>query len=296
VLIQGASQVNGPHQGGWVELESGESWFLHFQDKGAYGRIVHMQPVAWVDGWPVMGNAVDGNGVGEPLERYRKPEVGKQYPVEVPAASDDFAAPVLGSQWQWQANPSDEWYSLSQRPSWLRLFAQPRLNREDTLFQAPHLLLQKFPAPSFRACTLLDVSAVSDGVEAGLIVFGYQNAALRVYSSSSVDTRKLQLVHGNEEQETVIWEVPIEADHIVLRADVHHGARCSFGYSLDGEHFEVLNAPLFQATVSKWVGAKIGLYAKEDVIKDQTIKTVKEQPLPGWVDVGWFTISALDIE
>jgi beta-xylosidase len=296
VLIQGASQVNGPHQGGWVELESGESWFLHFQDKGAYGRIVHMQPVAWVDGWPVMGNAVDGNGVGEPLERYRKPEVGKQYPVEVPAASDDFAAPVLGSQWQWQANPSDEWYSLSQRPSWLRLFAQPRLNREDTLFQAPHLLLQKFPAPSFRACTLLDVSAVSDGVEAGLIVFGYQNAALRVYSSSSVDTRKLQLVHGNEEQETVIWEVPIEADHIVLRADVHHGARCSFGYSLDGEYFEVLNAPLFQATVSKWVGAKIGLYAKEDVIKDQTIKTVKEQPLPGWVDVGWFTISALDIE
>lgn len=294
VLIQGASKVNGPHQGGWVELESGESWFLHFQDKGAYGRIVHMQPVAWINGWPVMGDAVDGNGVGEPLERYRKPDVGREYPCEVPTSTDDFAASALGVQWQWQANPSDTWYSLLQRPGRLRLFAQPRLNREDTLFHAPHLLLQKFPAPSFRASTLLDISAAPAGMESGLIVFGYQYAALRVCSSKSRNARKLQLVHGNEDQETVIWEAPIEVDQVVLRVDVHPGARCSFGYSLDGEHFVALNIPLFQATVSKWVGAKIGVYAKSDAVKDQTTSAIKEQAAPGWAEFGWFTVSALD--
>jgi beta-xylosidase len=199
-------------------------------------------------------------------------------------------------QWQWQANPSGSWYSLSQRPGWLRLYPQPRLNREDTLFQAPDLLLQKFPAPSFSASALLDISAISKGTEAGLIVFGYQYAALRVRCSKSAESRKLQLVHGNEDQETVIWEAPVAADYIVLRADVHTGAACSFGYSIDGEHFEALNVPLFQATVSKWVGAKIGIYAKADAVKDEPTGTCKEQSSTGWADCGWFSIGALDTE
>lgn len=293
VLIQGATPFNGPHQGGWVETASGESWFLHFQDKGAYGRIVHMQPVAWVNGWPVMGNAVKDGGPGEPVERCFKPDVGRLYSIEAPAASDDFSASDLALQWQWQANPSERWYSLSQRPGWLRLYAQPRLNLEDTLFQAPHLLLQKFPAPSFTASACLDTSASPDGVEAGLIVFGYQYAALRVCCSPSVKARKLQLVNGNEAQETVIWEAPLEAGNVVLRVNVHAGARCSFSFSVDGEHFETVNMPLFQATVSRWVGAKVGVYAKADVVTDQATNEAKEQALRGWADFSWFTVDAL---
>ena len=75
VLHQGSTDINGPHQGGWVETKSGEHWFIHFQDRYAYGRIVHLQPMRWVDDWPVMGVDIDDCGIGEPEKEYRKPDV-----------------------------------------------------------------------------------------------------------------------------------------------------------------------------------------------------------------------------
>jgi hypothetical protein len=74
VLAQGATAVNGPHQGAWVELANGTHWFTHFQDRGAYGRIVHLQPMTWrPDGWPVIGADPDGDGTGEPVSEWRTP-------------------------------------------------------------------------------------------------------------------------------------------------------------------------------------------------------------------------------
>ena len=90
VMAQGSTDINGPHQGAWVETNSGESWFVHFQDKAMYGRVIHLNPVKWTEGWPVIGEDKDGDGCGEPVRRYRKPNVGKTYPVETPAESDEF--------------------------------------------------------------------------------------------------------------------------------------------------------------------------------------------------------------
>ncbi len=73
VLEQGSTQINGPHQGGWVSGTDGREWFIHFQDKGAYGRIIHLQPLRWVNDWPEMGQDYDGNGVGEPVTEFAKP-------------------------------------------------------------------------------------------------------------------------------------------------------------------------------------------------------------------------------
>ena len=68
-MAAGEGTINGPHQGAWVETQEGENWFLHFQDKGAYGRIVHLQPMSWrSDGWPVIGEDPDGDGIGRPAQ------------------------------------------------------------------------------------------------------------------------------------------------------------------------------------------------------------------------------------
>ena len=75
VLAQGKTNINGPHQGGWVHTKFGEDWFLHFQDKEAYGRVVHLQPVDWSSGWPIMGKK------GEPVTTYNKPITNNQYPI-----------------------------------------------------------------------------------------------------------------------------------------------------------------------------------------------------------------------
>ena len=121
VLAQGSTAVNGPHQGAWVDTPAGEDWFLHFQDRGAFGRVVHLQPMAWHDDWPVIGLDADGDGTGEPVLTYRKPHVSRSAPIAVPQTSDAFDRPKLGLQWQWNANPQPAWFSLSARAGFLRL-------------------------------------------------------------------------------------------------------------------------------------------------------------------------------
>jgi beta-xylosidase len=100
VMSQGKSNINGPHQGGWVHTAQGEDWFMHFQDKGAYGRVVHLQPIDWSTGWPIMGNN------GTPYEKFRKPKSDSKTIVN-PQESDEFNSPIMGQQWQWHANYKD---------------------------------------------------------------------------------------------------------------------------------------------------------------------------------------------
>jgi len=96
VMASAEGTINGPHQGGWVETAQGEHWFLHFQDKGAYGRIVHLQPMTWrSDGWPLIGEDPDGDGVGQPVASYRMPGVA-MHPAGGPGgAAGSFDASAL---------------------------------------------------------------------------------------------------------------------------------------------------------------------------------------------------------
>ncbi|MEI7024154.1 glycoside hydrolase family 43 protein [Paenibacillus sp. y28] len=265
VLQQGDTPINGPHQGAWVELESGESWFIHFQHKDAYGRIVHLQPMTWTaDHWPAMGVDSNGDGIGEPVLGFRKPDVGGEYPICVPAASDDFDGEQLGLQWQWQANPQAGWHSLTERAGWLRLSAQAWPDGAASLFQAPHLLLQKFPALSFETTVCVDGAGLNAGDQAGLIVFGYSYAAL-TYMADTEDGPLLQVLEGDQEGHAVNWQRRIvveEGQEVALRVVVQPGAVCVFQFSLDGHQYEEVALPAFEATVSKWVGAKVGLFAQ----------------------------------
>src|SRR5689334_20797326 len=155
VMWQGASTVNGPHQGAWVTTQTGEDWFLHFQDKEAYGRVVHLQPMKWGKDWPVIGMDTDGDGKGEPVLTYKKPAVGKTYPVQTPAETDEFNDQHIGLQWQWMANPKATWAFVNTSNGMLRLFSDQLPDSAKNLWQAPNVLLQKFPAEEFMVTTKL---------------------------------------------------------------------------------------------------------------------------------------------
>ncbi|MDG0792282.1 glycoside hydrolase 43 family protein [Cohnella ginsengisoli] len=293
VLHQGETEVNGPHQGGWVELASGESWFVHFQDKGPYGRVVHLQPMSWdEDGWPVMGERRAGEAIGEPVLRWRKPDVGEACAVEVPATSDEFDAPKLGLQWQWQANPDVRWYSLSARPGFIRLHAVPRAGEGGGLYRSPNLLMQKFPAPAFAAECLVDATGLKGGDSGGLIVFGYRYSCLAVRRGSAnagdADHAEddadraltLYLAAGDKAGEAELWSLPLTGtEGIRLRVEVSADASCVYSYSLhDGASYAAIPAEAFQASEGHWVGAKLGLFASGSG--------------GGQVEFDWFRVSA----
>ena len=260
VMDRGRTEINGPHQGGWVELKSGESWFLHLQDRGAYGRIVHLQPVKWSDDWPVIGVDADGDGKGEPVARYRKPDVGREYPLELPQTSDEFNGNKLGLQWQWHANPLAEWRST--RRGWLRLQAIPWPSDAQNLWAVPNLLLQKLPARRFTVTTLVDASHLREGERSGLLIMGRDYSYLAVARTSNglriVRVTCIDAPKKTPENEVAVAE--LKGTSVYLRADAADDAVCEFSYSVDGKEFVPLGET-FKAQPGMWIGAKIGLFS-----------------------------------
>ncbi|MES3025221.1 MAG: glycoside hydrolase 43 family protein [Pseudomonadota bacterium] len=258
VLEQGGSSVNGPHQGAWVAAADGSDWFVHFQDKRAYGRVVHLQPMGWNAGWPLIGAQSAKPGVGEPVSVHRKP-VGAGL-VAAPPASDEFSAPTLGLQWQWSANWQASWYSLDARPGYLRMLAQAPAPAG--LRATASVLGQKLPAPAFQVDTLLALHAQGDGDSAGLLLNGLSYAWLGVRRTGGAtrlvfarcDTPAAQC------KETVELLAPVGDTPLALRMQMGEGGIARFSYSTDRVNFKPAGEP-FKAGMGRWVGAQVGLFA-----------------------------------
>ena len=293
VMSQGKTDINGPHQGAWVDTPSGEAWFLHFQDKGAYGRVLHLNPMEWKSDWPVIGVDTDGDGCGEPVHEYRKPNIGKTVGIVTPAESDEFNSTELGLQWQWHANYQDT-FGFTTNMGYMRIYSHILSPEFVNFWGVPNLLLQKFPAEEFTATTKLKVSAKDDGQMSGLIVMGWDYAYLGVEKSGEGFILKYVQCKDAEqktpEKTSVVgildkcrtFEAGLYPNYeidIYLRVKIEVGGKCSFYYSTDGKRFHNVG-DTFIARQGKWIGAKVGLFSVAPYGKER-----------GWVDADWFRIN-----
>jgi beta-xylosidase len=245
VLAQKGTSINGPHQGALVEDTAGGWWFLHFQDKDLYGRVVHLQPVRWQDGWPLIGEAVDGQGCGQPVESHELPP-GDSLGGIVPQMGDDYRNGTLSPAWQWPAHPPAGGWSVDSSRR-LRLEAAPL--PPEGLSCYPRLLLQKFPAENFEV--RVSAEARGEGVRAGIVVAGAEMGYLARVREGGVEKIEYLGKSGICFREAI----PAEAS-LVLR--VSHGGRCSFGYSSGQDDFYQIG-PVFPVRQGNWIGAKFGL-------------------------------------
>lgn len=292
VMAQGKTDINGPHQGGWVDTPAGESWFLHFQDKGAYGRVLHLNPMKWVNDWPVIGVDKDGDGCGDPVSRYRKPKTDKTYPIETPVESDEFDTRKLGLQWEWHANYQDV-FGFTTNMGYARIYGHELSPHFKNFWEVPNLLMQKFPAEEFTATAKLKVSAKDDGQLSGLIIMGWDYSWIGVEKQGEKFLLKQAVCkdaeQGNLEQVSTLAVLepsrkfeaglfPNYEREIYIRVHVDKGAYCRFSYSLDGKKFTEAGT-LFKARQGKWIGAKVGMFSVTPHGKER-----------GWVDVDWFRV------
>ena len=285
VLAQGKTAVNGPHQGGWVHTKYGEDWFLHFQDKEAYGRVVHLQPVDWSNGWPVMGKK------GQPVTTYKKPKSATTTIVN-PVESDEFDAPTMGRQWQWHAN-YDEKFGVPTAFGTFRIYTYKLSEGWKNFWEVPNLLLQKTPADQFTVTTKLRMTSKADGQFGGLIMMGLDYSALVVRRQG----QEFQLVQmtckaadkGRQQTEQVIATLkPTVVDKTQYRPGIHEDiymrlsvsdSKVRFAYSHDGKKFTACGSE-FQMKEGKWIGAKFGYIAAEtDANADR-----------GWVEADWIHV------
>ena len=197
------------------------------------------------------------DGCGEPVLRYKKPEVGAAYPIDTPEDSDFFEEDRLGLQWQWNANYKKEWYDL--KDGQLLLHAQTA-DPKTQLCDISNLLLQKWPAPEFSTTTCLHLEQMKDGDVAGLVSLGGCYTALAV-----------QKIHGKMslQQRTGNWTKDDEvrtglgewnSDVIYIQMKVEKETYRTFYVGTTEENLQPVGQ-MVEATPGRWVGVKDGLFA-----------------------------------
>lgn len=294
-LAQGnVKEVNGPHQGAWVDTQNGEDWFIHFQDKHAYGRVVHLQPAKWVNDWLVIGNDKDSDGCGEPVLKWKKPNLPSSGEFQ-PAEDDDFNSTALGLQWQFEGPYNPYWYFCDANKSKLRLYGVQQPEGFKNISDLQNALLQKFPTENFTATTKIkfipNPEYKQKGEEAGFVIMGQDYAAVKFVTTPEGCVMRYVVCANafkGSKEETIV-EIPVElktmpapytqkyavddipqprqaTDDYYIRVKVQSQglanqitSTAQFFYSTDGKNFKKLGQP-FSVKEGRWIGAKLGYF------------------------------------
>jgi beta-xylosidase len=256
-----------PNQGGLVQTQNGAWYFLTHHGSGSWeGRCVSLLPVTWLDGWPIIGQP-DAKGIGHFVWSGVKPVAGG--PMATPAASDDFNEKSLPPQWEWNYQPRDAMWSLTERPGWLRLRAFQPL-QPGNLMKAGNTLTQRiFRTSSNEVVIKLDLSGMADGQKCGLCHFSRSHSCL---GATQQGGKRLLEYESNGK----ITPGPLLAGNdLWLRSTWGQDGLSHFSYSLDGRTFAAFGDP-YQFAWGYYRGDRIGIYSFND------------NGTAGYVDVDFF--------
>ncbi|MBQ3797569.1 MAG: family 43 glycosylhydrolase [Butyrivibrio sp.] len=300
VMHTGSSCINGPHQGGLVDTTTGEEWFIHFQDRGLYGRICHLQPVSWNEGWPVIGVNPDYDGCGEPVFEMKKPSTAFENEEQVYLeASDEFMNGDYGLIWQWLGNHKDSFTDFCDKG--IRLNAlNPSKEDEPVIWRSANVLTQKPVFPIFETEIKMNISGLKEGERAGVCMTGGQyvtayiernedgSFTINVAESEGGDKDKKEVVTFSQNLSLFLSEQSGHKDYVV---DSQNDIVFKMIFDLDEKanskklYFQNVHEPLtgknpslkiyvkagegeykdlnirFTPSDHTWVGAKIGIYA-----------------------------------
>lgn len=276
----------GVAQGGIVQAPDGKWYGMLFQDYGSVGRIPYIIPMTWSeDGWPVFGD-VNDTGIPAELSRswvssdnfdQRTKKVGA-YHTEAASGENDYNGSNLGLVWQWNHNPNNRYWSLTERPGYLRLTTG---RTSTSLLNARNTLTQRAFGPESSGTIAIDVSHMKDGDYAGIAAFQQNYAFVGVKMSGT--SKSVVMVNGSSGQAVEVASVPFNQDIIYLRTELDFKNRTDKGYfyySLDGEHWAAIGNTLQMSyTLPHFMGYRFALF-------NYSTKTTG-----GYVDFDYFKIN-----
>ena len=276
------------HQGALIETQTGEWWTLIFKDAGAIGRIPYLEPVKWVNGWPIIGN--NGRDVSENGAAYKKPDVGNTYEKTYLPTNDAFTDTQLGMQWQWNHNPDHGAWSLTERPGHLRLYTATVTNELNT---ARNSLTQRIlglspngtSSQNYKASygtVKVDLSGMQEGDVAGLAVWQNPYSFLGVKMQNGKKYLYSERCTFNSQQlkrEQALKGAEVTSDVIYLRAMVNFGTEeCKYYYSYNNTTWTSAGVTMkMRYTLDYFVGQRFYLF------------NYATKQLGGYADFDWFT-------
>lgn len=267
VVIHRADKITGPWegrvalqdlgvaQGGLISTPKGDWYAYLFRDYGAVGRIPYLVPVKWEDGWPVLGvNGKVPETLDLPANKSLMPGI---------VASDEFnrkkGEPALPLVWQWNHNPDNKLWSVSERKGYLRL----KTGRIDTSFLlARNILTQRTIGPVCSGSTSLDVSNMKDGDYAGLCLLqkNYGIVGVRVEG----DRKTIVMINATGGKPVEAQTIPLHQKNVYFKAECNFTDKkdvADFYYSLDGKSWAPIGTQLKMAyTIPHFMGYRFGLF------------------------------------
>ncbi len=267
VLVHRADHISGPWegrvalqdkgvaQGGLIDMPDG-SWYAYlFRDNGAVGRIPYLVPVKWEDGWPVLGEN------GKVPEQLALPANKSLIPGIV--HSDEFnrkkGEPALPLVWQWNHNPDNSLWSVTERKGFLRL----RTGRIDSSFlTARNSLTQRTIGPVCTGIISLDVSNMKDGDVAGLALLqkNYGLAGVKMNGNS----KSIVMINAGTGTAEEAAAIPLHQTFIFFKAEcdfIDRKDTANFFYSLNGKNWKAIGTPLKMSyTLPHFMGYRFTLF------------------------------------
>ena len=267
VVIHRADKITGPWegklgfqdlgvaQGGMIDAPNGDWYAYLFRDFGSVGRIPYLVPIKWADGWPVIGN----NGkVPETLDLPASKGLipGIVHSDEFTRKKGEAALPLV---WQWNHNPDNSLWSVTERKGYLRL----KTGRLDTSFLlARNTLTQRTIGPVCTGSTLLDVSKMKEGDFAGLCLLQKNYGLVGVKDSAG--KKYIIMLNASSGRPEQVATIPLNQNRIYFKAVCDFKEKkdtAHFSYSLDGSQWTPIGAQLKMAyTLPHFMGYRFGLF------------------------------------
>jgi beta-xylosidase len=212
-----------------------------------------------------MGKPVAGQSAGEPVASGSVPYLERVDLQQRPQTSDDFNSGAIGPQWEWNHNPDDEHWSLTARPGFMRLIP----TSANDLFSARNTLTQCMQDESFQFTARVDLSAMKNGVHAGLAMFEKMAGGLEVVQQN--DERRINFFHAQDRTAG-----PAVSQRVIqLRVRVEGDQARYFFSTDDGRSFQPLGGTT-QIQFSWWKGSRPSLFAY-----------TTQSGAPGSIDIDW---------
>jgi beta-xylosidase len=278
--IKSLDDPRGGHQGGIVELANGQWYGFVMKDSGAIGRMTDIGPIFWTNNWPVWGTP-EAPGRVPPVAR--KPIQGE--PICQPATSDEFDSPTLGLQWQWNHNPDNSRWSLTERPGFLRLYP----TRATNFWFARNTLTQKGQGPWSCGEVKMDLSHLRPGDVCGFGTLGKTNGQISANcGNNGAITLNMNVIAPMNPSSTELWQtniasVAFKGTNLYLRTTLNFTNNLGLcSYSADGTKWTLLGGPFrlaYDWQTGTFQGEKYAIFC------------FNPKPGDGFVDVDWFHFS-----
>ncbi|MFC4402705.1 glycoside hydrolase family 43 protein [Gracilibacillus xinjiangensis] len=244
-----------------VETPDGDWWMVCLASRpyGGYyrnlGRETFLVPFIWEDGWPIVN---PGKGFIE--EEMAFPKL-KEHKWPALPAHDPFESEVLEDRWNFLRTPRGDFWSLTERPGYLRLKAKKETMTEE---ENPAFVGRRQQHIDFMAQTVMEFVPKEENETAGLVLLQNHDYQIRMEVILEDNLSYIQLIRREAGKDELVAKQKMATEKVYLKVEAE-GQSYHFYYAETAFDWITLAVNVDGTILSTdkaggFIGAYMGMY------------------------------------